>query len=402
MDELSGERQADGHERIARIQDALQEANLDAVLCTLPSYVLMLSGYWPVIGTAIAVATREGEVAVLAPADEKQFAEHGWAQRIRTFSPGALEVITTATIAAGEPLKKLLHDLKIHCARIGYEYGAASEPATYAGMNLYGHNVVDMLRFAAPSAALAPANDLLAQLSASKTQAEVARVRLSCQIAARAFEQGRSQVEAGRTETQVAAAYRDGFGIFGMATPNVMRADGFAWCMSGPNSAQAKAAFAYSSNRRLQQGDFVLIHANSYADGYWTDITRTHILGEPDARQSKIFSAIAEARAASIAAIRPGARAADVDWAGREVLAKLGFEKQFPHSTGHGVGFAAISANARPRIHPASDEVLETGMTFNVEPAIYYDGYGGARHCDLVAVTANGMELLTDFQSDLA
>jgi len=68
---------------------------------------------------------------------------------------------------------------------------------------------------------------------------------------------------------------------------------------------------------------------------------------------------------------------------------------------GHGIGFAAISANARPRIHPASDEILETGMTFNIEPSIYIEGYGGARHCDMVAVTSNGMELLTDFQNEM-
>jgi Xaa-Pro aminopeptidase len=41
---------------------------------------------------------------------------------------------------------------------------------------------------------------------------------------------------------------------------------------------------------------------------------------------------------------------------------------------------------------------METGMVFNVEPAIYFEGYGGIRHCDMVAVTAVGAELLTSFQ----
>jgi Xaa-Pro dipeptidase len=400
MSEYSGRRQADGRERIARIQDALKSANLDGLLCTLPSNVLMLSGYWPVIGTGMAVATRDGVVAVLAPEDELHFAEHGWATRIDTFNPGSLNEITTPALAASGPLRKLMHDLKLECAPVGYEYGQASEPASYAGMHVYGNTVIEMLRYAAPSAPLAPANLLIDRLAASKTSPEVDRIRIACQIASEAYAHGRTQLDDCRTEAEIASVYRAGFSVFGMAQQNVLRADGLAWCMSGPNSAKAKAAFAHTGNRELQRGDLVLIHSNSYADGYWTDITRTHVLGERTEKQQKIFAAIAEARRAAYAIIKPGARAADIDNAAREVIRHHGFEKEFPHSLGHGVGFAAISANAHPRIHPRSDEVLETGMTFNVEPSIYIDGFGGARHCDMVAVTENGMELLTDFQSE--
>ena len=401
MSEHAGKRQPDGRERIARIQDVLKSANLDAVICTLPSSVLMLSGYWPVIGTGMAVVTADGIVAVLAPQDEMHFAEHGWASRIGTFSPGALDKITTPALAASDPLRKLLHDLKLECTRIGYEYGEASEPASYAGMHVYGQAVVEMLRYAAPSAALAPANVLLDRLAAAKTPPEVDRIRLACQIAGEAYAHGRTQLDDCRTEAEIASVYRAGFSVFGMNKPDVLRADGLAWCMSGPNSARAGAAFAHTGNRQLQRGDLVLIHSNSYIDGYWTDITRTQALGEITDKQHKIFAAIREARRAAFDAIRPGARAADVDAAARDVIRRHGFGDNFPHCLGHGVGFAAISANAHPRIHPQSDEILESGMTFNIEPAIYIEGYGGARHCDMVAVTNNGMELLTDFQSEL-
>lgn len=398
MNESSGKRQSEGHERLARIQQELKREELDAVFCTLPSYVLMLSGYWPVIGTAMAIATAEGEVAILAPEDELQFAEHSWATRIRTFEPATLDEITTPALAATGPLRSLLRDMKLHCARIGYQFSAASEPATYSGMHLYAHTVLDLLRAAAPSAPLAPVDEMVRRLAMVKTQAEVERIRLACRVAEAAYAYGRPQIRAGAIETGIAALYRSGFSVYGMTNENVRRADGFAWCMSGPNSAQAGAAFAHSRHRQLQMGDLVLIHTNSYADGYWTDITRTQAVGDPAEEQRRILRAISEARAAAFAKIKPGARAADVDLAAREVLRGRGFEKEFTHCLGHGVGFAAISANARPRIHPKSDEVLETGMTFNIEPAVYIEGYGGARHCDMVAVTETGMELLTDFQ----
>ena len=398
MNESSGTRQKEGRERVRRVRQALKDAQLDAVFTTLPSYVLMLSGYWPVIGTAMAIATADGEVGVLAPEDEQRFAEHSWATCIRTFKPATLGRITTAAIEAGPELKQLLHDLSVHCAHIGYQMNAFSEPATYAGMNLYAHTVVDILRDAAPSASLAPSDDLIRRLATVKTPEEVARIALACEIAGLAFANGRNQVRDGAMETGVAALYRSGFSIYGTLHEEVRRADGFAWCMSGPNSALAQGAFAHSTSRKMEQGDLVLTHANSYTDGYWTDITRTQVLGEPDAEQRKMFAAIAEAREAAFASIKPGSRAADVDRAARDVIAKHGFGDHFPHATGHGVGFAAISANARPRIHPQSDEVLEMGMTFNIEPAVYIQGYGGARHCDMVAVSETGMELLTDFQ----
>ena len=398
MNETRGRRKEEGSERVSRIKYALNGAKLDAVIVTLPSYVLMISGYWPVIGTALAVASREGEIAILAPEDELHFAEHSWADRVRTFKPATLDQITTGAIAVTDPLRSLLHDMNLHCAGIGYEYGAASEPSTYAGMYLYSHSTVEILRVAAPSAPLSPADELLRELSTTKTESEIDRIRLACHIAHQAFEYGRSEIHAGTPETGIAALYRSGFSLYGMANEHVLRSDGFAWCMSGPNSANAKAAFAHSTHRQLQTGDLVLVHANTYADGYWTDITRTQVLGEPDAKQRAIFAAITEAREAAFAAIRPGAKASDVDLAARDVLAKHGYGDYFPHSTGHGVGFNAISANARPRIHPKSEEILETGMTFNIEPAVYIEDYGGVRHCDMVAVTPTGMELLTAFQ----
>jgi Xaa-Pro aminopeptidase len=88
-----------------------------------------------------------------------------------------------------------------------------------------------------------------------------------------------------------------------------------------------------------------------------------------------------------------------VDHAARSILGAQGFDKQFSHSTGHGIGFAAIAHNARPRIHPKSEEQLQPGMVFNLEPAVYIEGWGGVRHCDMVAFTESGVEVLTPFQS---
>ena len=114
-----------------------------------------------------------------------------------------------------------------------------------------------------------------------------------------------------------------------------------------------------------------------------------------------MYEAIFLARDAALDAIAPGVPAADVDARARRVLDSCGFGAGFEHGLGHSVGYAAIDHNARPRLHPASPDRLETGMVFNIEPAIYIPYLGGIRHCDMVAMSDKGPELLTPFQADL-
>jgi Xaa-Pro dipeptidase len=241
----------------------------------------------------------------------------------------------------------------------------------------------------------------LTELRARNTCVEIERIRTACRIAEQAFRRGASRIEIGVTEVGMAAAFRQPLSECLVDFPELGRADGFTWCMSGANAALAGGAFARSRGKRLDAGDLVLVHLNSYADGYWTDITRTYSLGTPDDQRRAMYDAVFAARHAALDAIHPGAKAAAVDAAARDVLDARGFGAQFTHATGHGVGLSAISAEAKPRVHPASPDTLQPGMVFNVEPAIYIEGYGGIRHCDMVAVTDTGTELLTPFQCAL-
>ena len=114
-----------------------------------------------------------------------------------------------------------------------------------------------------------------------------------------------------------------------------------------PNAALASAAYARSRDRNIETGDLVLVHCNSYADGYWTDITRTWCAGEPATRAKDIFEAVFDARESALGVIRPGVRAADVDRAARTTMQKHGFGAAFKHSTGHGVGFSIRFASMK-------------------------------------------------------
>lgn len=388
-------------QRLLRIQEGLNDGNLEALVCTLPANVLLLTGYWPVVGTSVAIVNRDGYVVLVAPKDEQELAAAGWADEVLTFEPASLDDLRSAEDAIGKPLAAAVKAARVTAGRIGHERGGEYEPASYAALHLYGARLFDMLGAALPGATLTAADQLLARLRSVKTPREVGRIRTACRIAGEAFAQGRRQLRAGLRETEVAACFRAPLSTLAEGQADVGRADGFAFCMSGVHSALAAGAYARSRGRRVEQAEFILVHCNSYADGYWTDITRTYCLGQADERQRRLYDAVLQARSAALAAIRPGVRGADVDREARDVLRSHGLAKEFKHATGHGVGFAAINHNALPRVHPKSEDVLEVGMVFNVEPAVYFEGYGGLRHCDVVTVTPEGAEVLTPFQASL-
>ena len=385
-------------ERADRIQSALRKNQWDLLVCALPKNVLLLSGYWPVVGTGVAVASVDGEVLLLVPEDEEELAKVGWADEVRTFKPGSLDKLTRAAEAIRAPLKDMLKRFSGNGIGAGFEASETSEPASYAAIHLYGGEMKALLEETLSQPALHSAGNGLADLRAVKTPFEIDRLRTAGKIAGRAFQQGSEQIKIGDSEVAAAARFRQPLSECLVDFEELQRADGFAWCMSGSNSALAAGAYARSRAKAIEAGDLVLVHMNSYADGYWTDVTRTFVIGKPDDRQTEMYEAIDAARHAALGAIRPGVKAAEVDSAARDVLKKRGFGPHFKHSTGHGIGFSAIDANAKPRIHPKSPDTLEAGMVFNVEPAIYFDGYGGIRHCDMVAVTESGVELVTPFQ----
>jgi Xaa-Pro dipeptidase len=383
---------------VERIKRALIEARLDGLVCALPTNVLLLTGYWPVVGTSVAIATREGGIGLIVPEDERDLAATGWAHEVRTFKSGSLEEITKAVQGIHTPLLHLAKSLKIG-RTIGYEHGPMFEPASYAAMHFYGAALTEAVAKAVPGVELISADALLLRLRSVKTPQELARIRIACRIAQEAFASGARHLHAGLSEAEVAARFREPLSTWGIGREGVERAGGFTFCMSGPNSARAYAAYQRSTARTLAPGDLALVHCNSYADGYWTDITRTFVMRAPDERTTKMHEAILAARQAALAVVKPRARAAEVDRAARELLRERGFGPAFKHPTGHGVGFAAINHDAEPCLHPASPARLETGMVFNVEPGVYFEGYGGIRHCDMVAVTETGAEVLTPFQA---
>ena len=155
-----------------------------------------------------------------------------------------------------------------------------------------------------------------------------------------------------------------------------------------------------ASDKIIREGDLVFIDIGAQWAGYFGDMGRTIVCGEPNDDQRRVYVAVYDALQAATDAMRAGNTNRDVERAVREAAASHGLADRFLSLfIGHGVG---IGANEPPYIGESlpGDEavVLEAGMTFAVEPLIWIPGVsggGGVRLEDTIVVEAAGGRPLT-------
>lgn len=171
------------------------------------------------------------------------------------------------------------------------------------------------------------------------------------------------------------------------------RVRAWATILAGSGSSEAWLPFQVSRARPVAEGESAVLELGVVVDGFWADLTRTYVAGQPSARQQHIHDIVLAAHAAAIVAIRPGRTAAEVDHAARQAIEAAGFGPAFYHQTGHGLGFCYHETF--PLLHPADARPLAAGMVTSVEPGIYLSGEFGLRIEDDVLVTESGVEVLS-------
>lgn len=263
--------------------------------------------------------------------------------------------------------------------RIGFEQAQVSY-AVYKAMdeNLpLGHS-------------LKPVGAVIEQLRMVKSDDEITRIRRAVLTNSKAFETVAKHIRTGMSEAAIAADLDNRMrklGAEGSAFPTIVA--------SGAHTAHVHAS---PTRRTVQTNELLLIDMGSAQDGYMSDMTRMLFLGKPDSKIQAMYRAVLDAQLAAAAAVREGVGTWQVDRAARQVLKTAGLEKQFVHSTGHGLG---LEIHEAPRIGKKDKTRLQAGMVITIEPGAYVEGLGGIRIEDTVLVTKTGCEVLTPTSKEL-
>jgi len=197
-------------------------------------------------------------------------------------------------------------------------------------------------------------------------------------------------LRAGRTEREVGGDIADAILAEGHAQVD------FVIVGSGPHGASPHHEL---SDRVIAAGDPVVVDiGGTMPDGYCSDSTRTYCVGPPPADFADAYRVLQSAQAQAVAHVAPGVAAESVDAMARQVLAAGGLAERFIHRIGHGIG---LETHEEPYLVEGNAEPLDVGMTFSVEPGVYFAGRYGARIEDIVVVTADGVRSLNERPREL-
>jgi Xaa-Pro aminopeptidase len=256
------------------------------------------------------------------------------------------------------------------------------------GDRLWASHVLG-LQAALPGSTFAPASAVLGRLRAVKDDDELAALRAAARAADASFAAIVELPFVGRTEAEIAAD----LGRLLVETGHD-RAD-FMIVASGPNAASPHHE---PGTRTIRAGDPVVMDFGGALEGYFSDMTRTVVAGEPPPEFEAVYGAVSDAQREGMSVARPGVAAGEVDRATREVIRLAGYGEWFVHRTGHGIG---LEVHEPPYLVRGNDQQLEPGMAFSVEPGVYLPGRFGVRIEDIVSVTADGVESLNGSPRDL-
>ncbi|HUG63458.1 MAG TPA: Xaa-Pro peptidase family protein [Methylomirabilota bacterium] len=340
------------------LRQAFVDAGLVAVLTDAPPDILYYTGCPDIVGYLLLTAA--GQSWLLTSAHD---------------APQAASVCVETDVAVWRPGENPIAILSERLTGLATGgLGVVSLPASV------------FVSLGAAGISACPTPGLTAALRRFKEPGELDLIRHAARIVEAGMGAARSVLRPGIRESQVedaaSAAMRD------------LGQDGWLFKAKIESGWRSAWPSVYASDKEIAAGDLVLIDLGPTYRGYYGDLTRTFVLGEPSPDQRRLLETVLHAQAAAIAAVRPGATGRQVDAAARDVLTAAGYGDRFLHHTGHTLGLAG---DGSPSVAPDGDLPLLAGECITIEPGAYLPDLGGCRIEDEILVTPDGPELLTNF-----
>lgn len=259
------------------------------------------------------------------------------------------------------------------------------------GIDSVNVHIFQELQAGLPEAEIVPADPVFQTAMAVKHPEEIKCMRISNKMSEIAHHRAVEFIEPGVRECEVLGVVMDSFYSNGMEIPqcNLIVA-------SGENTAPIHR---FASDRVIRRGDLVFMDLGGCFNGYFSDVTRTIVVGRPNDEQVRIYRAVHDSIEATREVMKPGVTNAEVNEAARAAKMRHGFEG-YLGVLGHGIGVSAFAPPLIGDVSATGETIfeLEPNMTFSIEPTVTIPGIpggGGVRLEDCFLVTEDGNEVLS-------
>ena len=269
-------------------------------------------------------------------------------------------------------LKKIL--VKSKMKKIAFE----SNNLSYADFKKYSDSF-DSIEFL-------PTENIIEQIRMIKDKEEIIKIKKAAQITTESLKDVFEIIKPGVRELDIASEL-----AYTMRKKGAQKESFDIIVVSGERSSLPHGK---PSEKKIDEGELVIIDVGANYQNYNSDITRTIIMGKENEKQKEIFSIVLEAQKKALEFLKPGVKCKEVDSVARDIIVKKGYGECFGHGLGHGVG---LDIHELPRVSLIDDTVLLPGMVITIEPGIYLPEVGGVRIEDSVLITEAGYEILTWF-----
>jgi len=226
---------------------------------------------------------------------------------------------------------------------------------------------------------------LVEELRRVKAAEEIAAMRKAAELSDRGYEQFARVIEPGMKEYELVAEVEAFLKSQGAE-------DNFMLIASGGTEVTGMKP---PTDRQFREGDSVTTELTPQVDGYWAQICRILVLGEPSAKQKESFGIFSEAQSAAEDFLKPGVNVADVARVQNDVFRKYGYGEytgpKYTRVRGHGLG---LHCDENPYLLEDVNYTVKEGMTLIAHPNTYLPLAGYMVFGDSLAVTANGCERL--------
>ncbi len=348
-------------QRLSRLRETFNEKGIDGLLISQPENRYYLSGFYGSSGYLLI----SGQSAVLATDFRytEQAERQAPAYRVFRITGGAEEWLPGLTAELG-------------VSRLGFE----AAHMTFAAYR----QISGILKESPKLVQLMPLEGVVESLREKKEPEELELINRAISISDSAADHIADTMRPGITEKEAA-----------WEIERFMRENGSEVLpfdiivASGPNAA---LPHAHPSERRINEGEPVVIDIGARVGGYCSDLTRTICLGTADHTFQKVYDTVLGAQLTAISLLKEDMTGEEADNLARVFISEAGYGDAFGHSLGHGVGLATHEG---PRLGMRSKDVLTDGMVFTIEPGIYLSGWGGVRIEDMAVMRSGRAEVLS-------